>query len=302
VGNDSSGGNGRAKTLADGSFELAVAPRPGHLAVLGPDQHYRLQEIGRREFFLGQAGGERMYSHAFVACDPKPGGASLEVNVSVRRGVTVAGRIVAPDDQPVPDTWIISRIALAPSSTAWSAWQSNHHGNAYNGRFELHGLDPDIAVPVHFLEPKRKLGATVLLSGKLTVDGKMTVRLQPCGTAKARLLDPNGHPVAGYRAPFLISMTVTPGVDRASRDPADQNRLIAEGDFLSRIDSINYLKKPTSDTQGRIVFPALIPGATYSISTSIRPGQASKPPVKTFTVKPGETLELGDILIEKPKS
>ena len=131
----------------------------------------------------------------------------------------------------------------------------------------------------------------------------MTVRLQPCGTAQARLVDPNGQPVAGYQAQYLISMIVTPGASRASRDPADANRLLAEADFLTRIDSINYLKEPTSDAQGRIVFPALIPGATYRISIECSLGQANQPPVhKEFTVKPGETLDLGDILIEKPKS
>ena len=66
---------------------------------------------------------------------------------------------------------------------------------------------------------------------------------------------------------------------------------------LSQIDSINYLKPPVSDAQGRISFPALIPGATYRMSDfSARPSQLRK----EFTVKPGETIDLGDILIEKP--
>ena len=28
----------------------------------------------------------------------------------------------------------------------------------------MHGLDPDVETPVHFLDPKRKLAATALLS------------------------------------------------------------------------------------------------------------------------------------------
>ena len=163
------------------------------------------------------------------------------------------------------------------------------------------GSTPIRDVPVYFLEPKRKLGATVHLSGKSAAGGQMTVRLQPCGTAQARLVDPNGQPVAGYQDQYLISMIVTPGAFRRSRDPADAKRLFAEADYLTRIDSINYLKEPMSDAQGRIVFPALIPGATYRISTRTRAGQASKPPLhKNFTVKPGETLDLGDIVIERP--
>ena len=67
-------------------------------------------------FPWAQQGGLRLYSHSFIACDPKPGGTGLEVRVALRRGVTVSGRVVGPDDQPVPDTWIIGRAALGPTS------------------------------------------------------------------------------------------------------------------------------------------------------------------------------------------
>jgi hypothetical protein len=300
--NDSGPEGGGTKTLADGSFEFTGPPRPGHMVVRSPSADYVLQEIGDHEFQQGQPGGQRLYSHAFIACDPKPGGTSPEVNVTLRRGVTVTGRILAPDDQPVPDTWIISRIALRPRPGPWNIWLGSYHGNARNGHLELHGLDPDSDVPVHFLEPKHKLGATVQLSGKSAAGGQITVRLQPCGTAQARLVDPNGQPVAGYKDQYLISMIVASGVDRRSRDPADAKRPVALVDYLTRIDSINYLKEPTSDAQGRIVFPALIPGATYRISVRTRTGQVGNPPFrKDFTVKSGEALHLGDIVIEKPQ-
>ena len=96
-------------------------------------------------------------------------------------------------------------------------------------------------------------------------------------------------------------MIITPGPDRSSRDPADAKRLSGEGAFLSRIDSINYANEPESDPNGRITFPALIPGASYRIvdRTTIRNPSGAKVR-KDFTVKPGETLDLGDVLIEKP--
>ncbi len=49
------------------------------------------------------------------------------------------------------------------------------------------------------------------------------------------------------------------------------------------------------------IFPALIPGATYRIhdETTIN-DEGGAQLRKEFTVKPGETLDLGDILIEKP--
>ena len=87
---------------------------------------------------------------------------------------------------------------------------------------------------------------------------------------------------------------------RASRDPAAANHLRGESEYLSRIDSVNYATQPQSDPQGRITFPALIPGATYRILDQTSARATSGPQVrKDFTVKPGEILDLGDIVIEK---
>ena len=74
------------------------------------------------------------------------------------------------------------------------------HGKVRDGRFEIHGLDPDAEVPVYFLDPKRKLGGVVNLSGKSAAGGPVTVRLEPCGAARARLVDPDGKPSRDARS------------------------------------------------------------------------------------------------------
>ena len=49
------------------------------------------------------------------------------------------------------------------------------------------------------------------------------------------------------------------------------------------------------------LFPVLIPGATYRIIDRTTTRDPGGPQLrKEFTVKPGETLDLGDIRIEKP--
>ena len=297
AGEFSSDGLSESVTAADGSFELAVPPGAGHLAVQAKSDDYVLREIGNREFFNGRPGGRRLYSHSFVACDPQPGGPGLDVHVALRRGVTVAGRITDADDQPVRDAWIIDRSTLRPTATAWRMWHGEYHGEAPSGRFELHGLGLDSDRPVYFLQPKRRLGATAHLSGKSAAGGPITIRLESCGTATARLVDAHGKPLAGYRGEFLMSMIITPGPSPAGRDPADAKLLAAERDFVVWIDPINYANPPFSDAHGRISFPALIPGASYQIVRS----PTSLQPRKVFTIKPGETLDLGDILIEKPQ-
>ncbi len=149
---------------------------PTYLIVLGPSEDYVLQEIGERMIQQGQPGGRRMYAHAFIAYDLKSGGDTREVHVVLRRGMTVKGQVVGPDGQPVQDARMVSRIILMPIGVPWRSWQGEYHGHVRNGRFELHGLATDPEVPVFFLEPKRRLGAMVNLSGKSGSGGPITVR------------------------------------------------------------------------------------------------------------------------------
>ncbi len=296
AGTNPAGSFAQSVTADDGSFAFAVAPRAGHLVVLASNEDYVLREFGSRELSAGQPGGTRLYSHSFVACEPQPGGPDLKVTVALRRGVTVLGRIIGPDEQLVRDVWIIGRMVLEPGPTALRNWRGHYHREAPTGRFELHGLDPDTTLPVYFLQPNRRLGATVHLSGKSAAGGPLTIRLEPCGTATARLVDARGGPIAGYHDANMISMIIAPSPDPASRLPADAKGLSGQAGRLFAIDPINYAKEPTSDADGRITFPALIPGAIYRIAIRAR---NARPFRKDLTVKPGETIDLGDLLIEK---
>jgi len=289
----------QAETAADGSYQLTVLSSPGNLATQGPSKDYVLQVIAENLLFEGQPGGRRIYFNAFIPCDPKSGGPDLQVNVVLRRGVTVHGQVIGPDGQLVQDTWMISRVMLGPLGRTRQFWRGSEHGNTRNGRFEIHGLDPDAEVPIHFLEPKRKLGATAYFSGTSASGGPVTVRLEPCVTARARLIDPDGKPIGGFSKPWLISMVVTPGPFNSIK-ARKEGLLLADEARLPAVDPINYEHDPVSDVQGRITFAALIPGATYRIidRTPFR-GPDGPQHRKDFTVKPGETLDLGDIVIEK---
>jgi len=282
----------------DGSFQIGILPTPGHLTVLGPSDDYVLREISEQMVSQGKPGGRRFYVHAFLACDPKLAGESLDVNLVVRPGITVTGRVVGPDGQPIQDAWMIGRVFLRATPGSLLSWSPGHHGNVNSGRFEVHGLDPVAEVPVYFLDPYHKLGAAANLSGKSAAGGPVTVRLQPCGTAKARLLDTSGKPLVAYRGSSLIAMVVTPGPYFMPRQHPDETRVFGHVAALSAIDAINYKDSPVSDTTGQIVFPALVPGATYR---RIPIGTKGTPLSDEFRVKPGETIDLGEIVIEKPQ-
>jgi hypothetical protein len=254
-----------------------------------------------------QPGGERLYSHAHSALDLRPGTGSQEVNLVLRRGATVEGRLVGPEGQPVRDAWIFSRLTLDPSGEAARYWTGLYHGKVSDGAFAIRGLGLDGEVPVYFLEPERKLGAVVNLSVKSAPGGPVTVRLEPCGAARAWLVDLDGKPVVKPVPKLIITMVATPGpASTYNHFPNDKasSLLYADECDLSAVDPINYEKTLSPDPLGRIALPVLIPGATYRFVdyTMVVRGQTRPEIRKEFTVKPGEKLELGDIRIAKPSA
>jgi hypothetical protein len=291
----------RAHTGPDGTYQFAVLPKAGMLAIMGPSNDYIFQEMADKMLREGRPGGQRQYAHAFVSCDLKPGTESREINVVLHRGATVKARVTTPDGQPVVRAWIFSRLLLRPQPWPTLRYSGEFRGDVRNGHSELHGLPPEAEVPVYFLDSKNQLGATTTFSVKAATEGPIPVPLVPCGLATARLVDRKGIPIAAYRDSYLISMIVTPGRDVLSKGAAEQDLPSSDGDYLSRIDPDHY-NNLISDAQGRVTFPDLIPGATYRINdmtTVDEPGGRKTRSV--FIARTGESIELGDIVIEKPQ-
>jgi protocatechuate 3,4-dioxygenase beta subunit len=287
------GGGGWALTKPDGSFAFAVEPHAGHLSVQAPGEDYQLQAISSARFYGGnRASGDRLYAHAFLPYDPGPGAETPEIRVALRRGATVKFRLIGPDGEPIRDVRIYSRAVLGPTAASAARWfPLPWYEVARRGHFEVHGLDPETEVSLYFLQPERKLGATVRASGKMAAQGPVTVRFDPCGQAMARLVGADGRPVTGQNL-VIVRMVITPGPPALSAE-AMAGALAADEDLLWRIDPVNHGNGWVADAQGRIVLPALIPGATYRIF--------ARGVNREFAVGPGEAVELGDVRIEKPQ-
>jgi RNA polymerase sigma factor (sigma-70 family) len=278
----------------DGSFQIVVPPGKGHLFAYGPTPDYLLEAIGSRTIYRGQPGGERHYAHRIIPYDVKIGGEPEEINVALRTGKTIKGRVIGLDGQTVDNAEIITTLHFNYFHLSWRGDLTIH---ARDGCFELHGLDPEKATTVYFLDADHEWGAAVELSGKQAGED-VVVQLQPCGRATARFVDPEGKPVARIFPQFEI--LGTPGRHEDNRDPNEQATLAADAAYMPNVDRKHYWRGPFTDGDGRITLPDLIPGAMYRISdTSKRPEKGVRVR-KTFTVKPGETADLGDILIEKP--
>jgi hypothetical protein len=297
---------GFAVTGADGTYRIAAPQEPCYLNVQSSDD-YVLREIND---VTGTLPGtrrrrDRLYTHGIRAIEVKPG-APDEFDFSLRRGVTVHGRVLDPEGRPVADAWFYSRIVLKSMPTgSWRIWyviDDRDRGHVRDGRFTLHGLDPAVdAISVSFLEPDRKLGATARFSAKMAAAGEVTVRLEPCGRAMARLLGPDGKPLDRYPASDLVSMVATPGPTRSGSASKDGPLFAAESSVY-RIDPVNFRADLESDAQGRVTFPALIPGASYRIVDGTPAFGGGEPVIRReFVVAAGEAVELGDVLIVKPR-
>jgi len=283
----------------DGSFRIAVPARKGHLLVFGPTNDYVLREIGSHQLDNDGPGGIRNYSHAIIPYEVKAGDPPLEVSAVLRPGVTIKGRVEGPDGQAIGDGSILTTLRIEPFNPRW---RGDYQIAVRDGRFELHGLAPEASTRIWVLEPEHEWGATVEISGEQAGED-VTIHLQPCGRALARFVGPDGKPIAKYY-PAYFEFVATPGRSRFDLRKLREPELAANAELIANVDRKHYGNHPRTDAQGRITLPDLIPGARYRIIdfTTRDNEETGIQTRKDFTVKPGETLDLGDILIEKPQA
>jgi RNA polymerase sigma factor (sigma-70 family) len=290
----------KVNTAEDGSFQLTIRPGRGHLSVVGPTLDYIPQEMGGGRFYgSGQPGGPRVHAHAIVAYEVRAGDGPREINAVLRPGKTLHGRLVGPAGETVEDAVILSRQQIHLSNLSWNEYNFIH---AHDGRFELSGFDPEKAAPVYFLDADHGWGARVELSGKQAGED-LTIRLQPCGQARARFVGPDGQPVARLDVRIYVQILMTPGSSTIHNSDRGES-LAAEGAYLPNVDPKHHPHSGVfTDAQGGVTLPALIPGAPYRISdwSTVNVQGKGYQIRRDFSVKPGETLDLGDILVEKPE-
>ena len=266
-----------AASDANGLFELPVLPGPGHLLVRGPNHEWIPLEVGDDELIDGKKGGDRLYyPDALVPVDLKADAEPAPVVATLRRGVTLKGRVVTADGKPVISGFLISRNYLG------SGWEQNcEFLPVRDGRFEIPGCDPDKSEPYWFWDHKALQGAMVTLSVK---DQDTTVRLAPFGSASLRFVDNKGS-VLPNQTP-RIYLVIRPG--RSYRDPPDKNTPIR----LTQ--DANFQGIHTDPATGVVTAKALVPGATYVVETNS--GRGSKP----FSVPSGQNVRLPDVVVEPP--
>ena len=291
---------GRDRREEDGSFRLAVPPGKGHLLGPGPDARLRPRRDRRRDALLraGSPAALRFYAHDIIAYEVQAGEAPHELTRTLRPGKTLRGRVVGPAGETVQDA--VDPHPAADRSHRTSTWQDHNFIHARDGRFELHGFDPEKAAPVYFLDADHEWGAAVELSGKQAgeelTDPPPAVRPGEGAVRRARRQARRQAAAWPYfQIPDDPGPTPAFYLERGERVggrrglPAQRRSQALPERHRHRRRRPRHLSRPDP----RCVVPdqRLVHRERSEKGTPIR---------KDFTVKPGETLDLGEILVEKP--
>jgi RNA polymerase sigma factor (sigma-70 family) len=271
---------------ADGRFEVITLPGPGHLLINGPTLDYIHTEITTKQLEGTRVGpNRRNYPDALVKLSLKPQSEPYEVKATLRRGVTLTGRLVGPNGEAVQHAVMLCRSYIPYGYDLNSGKGAKEISD---GRFELPGCDPEKRLEVFFLAPKSQLGARLELAAGTIGVGPVMVRLQPCGKATARFVRADGMPAPNIWP--VTQLVITPG-DTIN---FDRTKPVADLIFLANVDREhhNYPDLQT-DAQGRATFMNLIPAATHWIEGSGPRARFHK----EFTVGAGESLDLGEIKV-----
>jgi hypothetical protein len=242
------------------------------------------QQITEGDKWYGKRGLDREYYDGIVKLNLKPGEHPAPLVIELERGVTVRRQVVLPDGKPVNGT-----------AYARSYLRFNHNINqslpeipVADGLLELPGFEPEHTNPVYVVDRTCEYGATVSLRND-EPEGK-TIQLARCGQVRMRIVDNKAKPVPGYM-PYVF-IVVTPGA------PATHH---IERNQPLWLDSMNWWgvkgkQPPTTGADGRVTVGGLIPGATYQLSY---PGGSGWTSGHEFHIRPGETTDLGDIVLPK---
>jgi len=115
------------------------------------------------------------------------------------------------------------------------------------------------------------------------------VKLSRCGSARVRLVDAKGRPLA-RRGPRLVLLTERSF--SAGQLPLER---AADGHYSECYDPQHYSTDPISDREGWLTLPGLIPGGRYVLEYADMQGVMRHTP--EFRVRPGEQLQLPDLTI-----
>jgi RNA polymerase sigma factor (sigma-70 family) len=279
----------------DGRFRIVVPNSPVILRVFGPTADYLLCDYEYQR--CPQCGKDhlRLGENARVRVDPSVR-ASEPIRATLRRGLTVTGRAIGPDGEPIRDGVLVCRTICQPLRKP-----APRLVPIRDGVYQLPGCDRGRVYPVLLFDAVRGLAAVAEFQipavqapgaspGNPSIGRGPTIRLTPCGSASVRLVDATGRPLAGRRPQVEFWLAD----DRPASLDVKGNGPWSNAMDASWVDPRHYLPGPITDADGVLTVPTLIPGLQYHIlfNDAGPKGVYAAP----FRVAPGQSLRLPDLV------
>ncbi len=262
----------------DHTFRISVPPGGGMIAVKArgksvPYLGARLAAADKGKLQIRGEDGSQFgiplsIYHAYRLVEFAEGTESATLDLEVTPGISRKLELVGPDGRPVTGA---SAMGLTTDPFASSTIDGP--------RFEVYGLRPDEKRQVEIRHEGLGLAGSVTVSASDPTGRPIVVQLTACGSITGRLIDEDGLPLSGAK--------VSAGFGR-SYGPSDP---------------IFRFREAVTDREGRFRILKINPtlSANVWIQDPNHPAQrfTAKPEkdLRRLTVKPGETLDIGEVPI-----
>jgi RNA polymerase sigma factor (sigma-70 family) len=289
------GQGNRVNTAPDGTFRIVTIPGPVLLMggyytpstkefdyiefgkyrppVADPEypQYFAKLRASRRSDAVGYLAYPRgiglIQGNFCKVLDIKPGTAKVHQDILLERASVLEAKIQDAEGRPVTGVWATDFTTVGFNGPLWIERSS----------CPVYGLEQRKPRLLIFYEPKKK----IIGSRKLQGDEKapIVVNLGAMGAIKGRLLDADGKPRAGVEIDVLYQ-----------ESEAKKIHVV-----------IPKAKEIVTDANGAFALDDVIPELKFQLSIGRgkrRFERITKPAETTIQVKPGETLDLGDVRVK----
>jgi hypothetical protein len=261
------------RTNQDGTFKLRAYPGRGivtaggfgdYLEGIGAD---KIAGLKPDEIYETLYGRPNIWSTTIEVNVPE-GAATFSCEVRLKKGKSRRVRVVGPDGRPVADL----------EASGLSNQIENPMSQIEETFFTVTNLFPgESREVVARCVPKKLMGMAVVTEKD---KGPVTLKLVPWASLTGRLVDDAGQPWF-----------------RGLRIQLEDGKLP-----IHTLNGINYDKEEfLIDPDGKFRIEGLVPGATYRLQVDEGSFSILGDVTDDFTLKPGETRDLGDVKVMKPK-
>jgi RNA polymerase sigma factor (sigma-70 family) len=275
-----------------GRYQLAVMPGPGVLMVQSRDAEkanggqqvnpYKQPEFDakdREHVKIGESNGQRSFltalenhseylsiQNAVKYLDLAADAGSAKCDLFLERGTTRSIKMEDPEGKPLMGT-IISGV----TATGWTTFTIK------DASCTIFALDPKKPRRLMFYHAPRKLAGTLTVRG----DEKEppVARLRPTGAVTGRVVDRAGKPLAGA---YILLSTLDDAVREINAQLKQRGAVEVQ-----------------TDKEGRFRIEGIVPETKFRLAfVNGRAFVVADPPIDAKQVKPGETLDLGDVRVK----